>query len=162
MNASECQLASKAVCSLKCRNEWFYEDDLFETRADYFFASDMMNDMEEMVFPTSVLFLRDILENRKISPYLHDPIVFVSKAIAFYLLKEYQLHLIVKAGSLNSTSATCVGGLMIFEESVEITPDYIVGIKINEMNRESILRDINQITLDSDMRICNPSLKEGA
>jgi len=154
LTSFECRLAAKAIASLKLEGDWIHEEELFDTRATHFFAPEMLGDGEEVVFSTYIFFLRDILENRKISAYLNNPIVLTSKQIAFYLFKEYPLHIIIKLKEINDAEFIKVGGLYIFEDSIGLPASAISGIKINdEMNKEQIMRDIDQITKESNMRM---------
>lgn len=90
-----CQLAAKAILKLKTV-DWVLDASLRDIRAKYFFAPYMSSRKEEMVLVTHPLFLRDILENEMVNAYLHDPIVFVSPPIAFYLLRDYPIQIKVR------------------------------------------------------------------
>lgn len=90
-----CQQAAKAILNLKTAF-WADQSDLRRHRARYFFSPAMTAHKDEMVFVSYPLFAQDILENESINVYLHDPIVFVTKPIAHYLLHDYPVHLVVK------------------------------------------------------------------
>jgi len=152
MTSFECQLAAKAIASLKSENDWIYEKKLLNTRANYFFSPEMCGDSSETIFVCHPISLRDILENRRISSYLNEPVVFVSKPIAYYLLKEYPLHIIVDLHLINSSEIFNLGGLWISENRIDLPINAIKGIKINDnVNRESIVQMIDRISQETNM-----------
>lgn len=136
LTSFECRLAAKAISSLKYKGEWLYEEKLFPIRANYFFDPQMMGDGTEWVFPTNLLFLRDILENEQISHIIHNPVVFVSKPIAYFLFRELPVHIIVKNSAFKESDCIKVGGLRIFTDNVKLEKYSIVGFKVHEQTNQ--------------------------
>ena len=158
LTSYECRLAAKALASLKYRGTWLDEENLFSVRANHIFANEMQSNGKEVVFVTCLLYLRDILENRRISSYLNEPIVFTSKAVAFYLLREYPLHLIIDLTKINSADFIRVGALYIYEDRVDLPQDALLGIKINdEANKPRIEQEIERINVS-----CRTTLRKAA
>jgi len=152
LNSYECQLAAKALESLKYGQEWLKEENLFSIRTHHIFSPETQGDGEEIVFVTYPVYLRDILENKKISSISHDPVVFMSKALAFFLFQEYPIHIIVKLSGIPE-SLFQIGGLYISEENVTLDKEAIVGFKImDEEKKPQITSLINQINMDT--KIC--------
>lgn len=128
-----CKLLARAIVSLKMFDEsWLNHPDLFERRIKYFFAPHMCAKKDYVVFPTTLLFLRDILENQSIDGFLIDPIAFVSRPISHYLLREYPIHIIIdkhKMISGNDKRSLDAGGLVVFDDGdVYLDKDCIVDI----------------------------------
>lgn len=163
-----CQLASQSILKLK-GIDWI-EDKITRTlRTKYFFSPSMCSDKNKMVFVTHNLFLRDIIENNVINAYLHDPIVFVSTPIAFYLLREYPVHITVDwsiIASDNKDKFLDIGGMYISSDNdndIKISKEAIVKINIQEelglkkAAATEIYPDVFKI--DFDKRDLRPSQK---
>jgi hypothetical protein len=151
-----CQLAAKALAFLKMFDEnWIENTKLIDHRVKYFFAPFMSAQKDEMVFVTSLLFLRDILENKTINAFIHNPVVFVTKPIAHYLLREYPVHILFDMNKLYSINRTAkpvhINGLVIFDEENLNTDDAVLDIftknttsgtsSVSAMDIEHIMRD---------------------
>jgi hypothetical protein len=150
-----CQLAAKALASLKMFDEEWLENDLmFEHRVRYFFAPFMSAKKDQMVFATTLLFLRDILENRAINGFTHNPVVFVTRPLAHYLLREYPVHVLFDMDKIYAANRDCqyldVGGLVIFDgENIDLPDGSMLDVftkdsKKGESPTSSI--DLNHIT----------------
>jgi len=185
--SSSCQLATKAIISLKMYSRWLDDEHLIESRMRYFFDLKMTERRNQVVFLTFPLYLRDILENEKIDSFLHCPIVFVAPRIAYWIFKEYPVHIYLNESALKAengqTKFLSVGGLNLVENAdVKITKSMIDKIRTIESHdliadivkdydqKESmkkaaeieILRDIFKITnlekdLQPNLRIWNKS-----
>lgn len=142
MTSFECKLFCKAVESLKCLDgSWIYEEELYSNRADYFFASDMSSD--EYVLPVNILYLRDILENKKVSGIIFNPAVFVTRPVAHFLLREYDVHLVFQFENLKSVNGGSVlklGNLYIDNDGVNI-PDKMEIV----VNRPDLTDEVDKI-----------------
>lgn len=162
LTAFECRLAAKTIASLKIKNDWVYEDKLLPTRMDAIFGPKMSSDDQQVVFATSLLFFRDIMENQRISGVLNDPVVLVSKPIAYYFLREYPLHLIIDIGKIKQADFIRIGGLNITETNVSVSRACLAGVKINnEMNKKYIATEVRQIVRDAD-KLCNSPMSKAA
>jgi hypothetical protein len=132
MPSFACQLASRAILKLKTV-DWVEDPFLRPIRASYFFAPHMCSHKEEMVLVTHPLFLRDILENQCVNACLHDPIVFVAPPIAFYLLRDYPVHIRVRwqdvVADNHGVDFIDVGGLYIsYGKNLKLTRKCIVEV----------------------------------
>jgi len=142
LTSFESKLLVRAVESLKSMSgEWLEEEELYESRAEYFFAHDM--NTNKFVLPINYLYLRDILENKVVSNVLCDPVTFVTEPIAHFLFRhDYDIHLIFDEQSLidlNKSSFMRVGGLLISEDTIKI-PDKFKAVVhcpnlVNEVNK---------------------------
>ncbi|MFA6088592.1 MAG: hypothetical protein WC755_01895 [Candidatus Woesearchaeota archaeon] len=144
LTSFECRLATKAISSLKYNSTWINEENLFPVRSNYFFDPQMIGEGAEWVFPTNLLFLRDILENGHISSIVHNPIVFVSKPIAYFLFREWPIHIIVRSSVFRSGNCIKVGGIRIFVDNIKLEPRSIVGFKVHE-EKDEIKREIKRL-----------------
>ena len=121
MSSFECQLATRALSYLKMFDEdWIENNNLLEHRVKYFFAPFMTANKDQMVFVTTLLFFRDILENQCINGFTHDPVIFVARPLAHYLLREYPIHILFDMHSIIAANRDCecldVGGLIVFDQ----------------------------------------------
>jgi len=143
LTAFECRLTAKAISALK--SEWLSQDKTLMVRIDHLFNPEMIGRMEQMVLPTHLFFLRDILENHKISEQIHSPITLVSKKLAHFLFQDFPIHVVIKKHALKMNDAIQVGGLLIFEERVELPPDAIEGVDATGLDRELIIENVQEI-----------------
>lgn len=179
LSMASCHLAAKALKSLKMyRDRWLNQVNLLEQRVQYFFVPYMVRYRDQMVFPTHLLFLRDILENQRIDPYLHSPIVFVTRPIAHYLLREYPIHIYLNMNVLRSANKhvtfTDIGGLDIVQDQIVIPENAILDIRTDEdetISKEAVSKVCSEtgckigvsligpgvFTLDDDIREIFPN-----
>jgi hypothetical protein len=152
-----CKVFTKALISLKMFDEdWLNHHELFEHRVRYFFAPHMSMKKDFVVFPTTLLFLRDILENCSINGFIINPVAFVTRPISHYLLREYSIHILIdkhKMLAVNSGKEYLdVGGLVIFDEhNVTITEDSIIDIVTKDTGKgksHSSVIDVEHMTED--------------
>lgn len=133
---------------MKLPEGWLEEHHLFRQRASYFFQPQMIGRMDRIVFPTYPLYLRDIVENGRISSTIHGPVTFFSRPVAHYLFQEYPLHLVFRTDSVFSRNEQPfnAGAACIFDKSIDIDPSDIVGFRTygiaNKMRMASILREL--------------------
>jgi len=125
LSSYQCQLVASAISSLKIFDtDWITNEELFRQRMDYLFDLAMTNNKDILVFVTHKLYLRDILENREINAYLHSPVVFVTKPIAHFLLREYPIHIHVireRILAKNDADLFTIGGMLLSDgEDVSI------------------------------------------
>lgn len=99
-----CQLLAQAVASLKIGTEWLDRDDLLSVRAYHLFSPALTANKEILVFPTHLLYLRDMLENGEIDDSLHEPITFMTKPLADFLFRDSPIHLYVNHDMLRSAN----------------------------------------------------------
>lgn len=135
-----CQLVAKAIAGLKSIDDWMSQPELFASRAKYFFAPHFVAKRDQMVFVTHFLFLRDILENREINAYLHDPVTFVTPPIAHYLLRQYPIHIVADYDKLKSENDQAnfieVGGLLLVDgQNIKLSKECILDIVVKENDR---------------------------
>lgn len=129
-----CKLCARAILSLKVFDEdWLNHPGLFDQRVKYFFAPHMSLKKDYVVLPTTLLFLRDILENQSINGFITNPVTFVTRPISHYLLREYPVHILLDKhkviGANQGKYYLDVGGLVVFDEdNVVLTEDSIVDI----------------------------------
>lgn len=128
-----CQLMAKAISTLKMfDDQWLDHTSLLSHRIAYFFAPEMTAKQDIMVFVTRLLYLRDILENRDIDSYLHNPVIFVTRPLAHYLLREYPIHIYVDMSNLQAENSDAdfvqIGGLMITDSDIRLSPSSILNI----------------------------------
>ncbi len=160
LSSYECRLASRAISYLKCFDDWIDDKKLMNQRAKYFFAPHMSINKEQMVFVTHNLFLRDILENGEINAYLYSPITFVTRPIAYYLLREYPIHVHVESNLLKGENSDVnfieLGGLMIADyENVSVTSESILDIvqRSNNLQKAAVTEiDRGIFKIDEDER----------
>lgn len=144
----ECQLMSKSIESLKCFDNWSSQDNLLPLRTKYFFHDTMTLHKEKMVFVTTVLYLRDILENRLINYPLHNPIVFMTLPLAKYIFSEYPVHIhidmnILKHNNSKSVKFNEIGGFTIVDDSdVVIDSNVVLNIIINDHGYKRLVDNI--------------------
>jgi hypothetical protein len=113
----EADLVDRAICSLKIFDDWSENESLMKTRAAHLFDEKLISDLDAMIFPTKLLFLRDIIENESIDGFLHSPTVFMSSPLAHFLFPEYEILIVVDHGKLISANPTgrlrLIGGMLI-------------------------------------------------
>ena len=113
----QCKLVAKAILNLKVFSESWDNSELLSQRISYFFKNSFTKNKNYVVFLTFPLFVRDILENREINAYIHDPVVFVTIPISHFLFKEYPVHMYINADALRSENGDIklmeIGGLFI-------------------------------------------------
>lgn len=130
----ECKLVAKALAYLKMFDEsWLDNHALFSQRVRFFFAPYMVSQKEHMIFPTTLLFLRDILENNSINGFTHSPTVFVTRPISHYLLREYPVHMVFDMNLIYAANRDCqyvnVGGLVIFDgENISLSEKAMIDV----------------------------------
>lgn len=133
LSSYQCQLTAQAISSLKMfDSDWLTNESLFVHRMDYLFNPAMIGNQDVMIFVTHKLYLRDILENREINGYIHSPVVFVTKPIAHYLLREYPIHIHIdkeKMLSINDANIFTIGGLLIADQENISVDECIVDVK---------------------------------
>ncbi len=86
-----------------------------------------------MVFPTTLLFLRDILENSSINGFTHNPTAFVTRPLSHYLLREYPVHVVFDMHLIyaanRDASYVDVGGLVIFDgENIKLPKGAMIDV----------------------------------
>jgi len=123
-----CQLVTGALASLKMFDEdWIENDSLFSHRVKYFFAPFMSAQKDYMIFATTLLFFRDIMENRCINGFTHNPVVFVTRPLAHYLLREYPVHIMFDMNKIyaanRDSSYLDVGGIVVFDRENVLLPE---------------------------------------
>lgn len=136
LNKYECNLIAKAIYWFKEANyNWLSNIDILNDRIKYFFNPQLSRSMNHVVLVIHPLFLRDILENNKISFYNSDPIVFVSKSIAHFFLKHFPVHVVIDSEKLKSinpnTDHIQIGSFLIFDEDINLDKNCIVKILFN-------------------------------
>jgi len=129
-----CQSVAAAIANLKSIDDWMDNPRLYGARARYFFSPQFCSRKSQMVFVTHPLYLRDILENHEIDAFLHDPITFVTRPIAHYLMREYPIHVFVDYERLKADNRNVkfvdVGGLLISQgKSLILSEEAILDIK---------------------------------
>ncbi len=116
-----CQMLARAVISLQCNDEWLDREDLMSVRASYFFSPLLIDNKQELVFVTHLLFLRDILENEEIYNQLHDPVVFMTPPLARFLFLHCPVHLHVDQNLLKAHNRHAefleIGGFTIIDKA---------------------------------------------
>lgn len=155
LNDHECDLIARSLSTLKSFDNWLDQTDLLEHRLSYFFSPHMCQDKSFMVFMTHPVFLRDILENLEINEYLHGPVTFVTSPISYYLFQEYPVRLYFDSSSLKSFNKTNqinwldIGGLLIADGTVKISPNNLIDVKCNDPNFQSLIQSsvINKTAL---------------
>lgn len=129
-----CKLCARALNSLKIFDEsWLDQPGLLEQRVKYFFAPYMSKKKDYVIFPTTLLFLRDILENNSINGFIFDPVTFVTTPISHYLLREYPIHILLDKhkiiGANRDKHCMDVGGLVVFDgENVQVPEDAVMDV----------------------------------
>jgi hypothetical protein len=122
----QCKLVAKAILSLKSFEEtWSDSTELLQQRVSYFFSDAFTKNKNYVVFLTFPLFVRDILENREINSYIHDPVVFMTISLSHFLFKEYPVHMYIDANALRAENGGIklmeIGGLFISDgENVSV------------------------------------------
>jgi hypothetical protein len=154
----ECQLVTRALAYLKMFDEgWIDNQELFSHRVKYFFTPFMAVQKNDMVFATTLLFFRDILENRCINGFTHNPVVFITRPLAHYLLREYPIHILFDMNRIFAANRDCdyldVGGLVVFDQKNIVLPE---GSLLNVFTKDSkdgssptSQRDLEHITQDT-------------
>lgn len=147
-----CQLLAKSVASLKLGTDWLEREDLLPVRAHYLFAPYLTGNKGTVVFPTHLLFLRDIVENGEIASNLHKPIVFVAEPLALFLFRDSPVHIHVNHDLLRASNPKVefldVGGMLMCDKG-DVVLDHAAIREVkchgSEMNKErtsSLLQDI--------------------
>lgn len=163
-----CKLCARAILSLKMFDEdWLNHPELFDQRIKYFFAPYMSMKKDYVVFPTTLLFLRDILENNSINGFVTNPVAFVTRPISHYLLREYPVHVLVDKhkviGANQSQYYLDVGGLVVFDGmNVNLPEDAVLDILSKEPkdgNSSTSLVDIERMTDGTGYRKVAVSLR---
>jgi len=148
MSERECRLMASAISSLKLFSpDWV--GSLSNHRASYFFLPHFISLQDQLVFVTSKLYARDVVENNEINSFLHSPVVLMTKPLAHYLFKEYPIHIHIdrhRLLSLNSgVKFAQLGGLVICEDNVALDKDCILGIAAPENRTERFDREQSQL-----------------
>lgn len=149
----ECKFAKHAIERLKKFNKEWIKSDIFVNRIKYFFAPEMSNN-DEVVFLTHPIFVRDILENKEINSYIFRPVVFVSRSIAYYLFREYPIHITLDYSKIKSNNQEIllseIGGMVICESNVNIKDALIKIESIKGKHEFEIdVHNINQLCFDT-------------
>lgn len=135
-----CQAVARGIASLKSFSDWMEKPELYKHRIRYFFAPKFTENKSHVVFVTHLLFLRDMLENREINALLHDPVVFVTRPIAHYLLREYPIHITLDYERLKAdnkdTKSIEVGGMLIYQDvNVKLSPESVLDVRSQQNDR---------------------------
>ena len=166
LNEKECQAVAKSIASIKSIDDWLGKDDLLSTRIEYFFAPEMTNTKDIMVFLTYPLFARDILENREIHSNLFNPITFVTLPLANFLFSDYPVHIYVDIEHIKRENKNKrffdIGGLIISSNNVLLPKGCIEKIKVIHDDPEtakSMYSTILSIQKDADVLVRHASKK---
>ncbi len=145
LGSYQCKLMANAISTMKCFDEWEENTDLLNLRVSYLFSGHMIKHRESLVFVTHMLFLRDILDNKEINGYLHDPIIFMSRPLAYYLFREYPIHLHVNTSVLKADNKkvnfTDIGGFVIVDnQDIVLNRNAIDNIvSVNNKKNECVI-----------------------
>jgi hypothetical protein len=148
LSESDCKLLTQAIASSRIFDNWLEKDELLRQRISYFFVPFMTSCKDKVVLLTYPLFLRDILENSKIDSNLHAPILFVTLPIAYYLFKDYPIHLVVDYDRLKTANKHVelkeFGGVIVSSEDVFLPQECIVDIASHS-------KDLNVVAIKKDL-----------
>lgn len=177
-----CQLMARAIVSLKRYSRWIDDENLTNIRMSYLFDPKMIHKDKEVVFATSPLFLRDILENGVIDGYLHNPAVFMSPRLCYWLFREHSVHVYFNESLLKSGSGQVkfhqVGGfIMVDGRNVNVDKNMITKIRttdhheliagiVSDCEKQPLLNKAAEIEISRDVfkigpseRILSPNLR---
>ena len=116
-----CELLAKAIVNLKDGSDWLEREDLIQIMMSHLFSEHMTDNKQLRIFPTHLLYLRDIFENGEINGILHSPIVFMTFPLALFLFRECLVHLHFADDKLRHANPDVefldVGGFLIVENS---------------------------------------------
>jgi len=92
----------------------------------------MSQKKDTMVFVTHLLYLRDILENESIDGFVHYPVTFMTTPLAYYLFREYPVHILVDVSKMKELNPGMkfleIGGLIISTEDVCVNDEAIIQV----------------------------------
>ena len=147
-------LLSSAIFHIKSSDRWLEDDSLLGIRSRYFFEPYMVDETGPVVFLTHPLFVRDILEKKRINGYLNSPILFVSRPLAGFIFKEYTAHILLDAKKLQERNKgikwISLGGCLmpVSNHDIDIT-DCVVKTTVGP--DEDIKRRIDRYKLLKEM-----------
>ncbi len=148
--AYPCQLLAQSVAALKIGTDWLSRKELMPIRASYLFHPDFTQ-KGIRVFTTHFLFLRDILENQEINSNIHDPIVFMTDALANFLFRNNPVHLYINEDLMRAANKKAdlldVGGFLIARKgNIKVADGMITDIMYHgRQNQENVHKLISVI-----------------
>ena len=161
-----CQLLSRTISSLKLGTDWLDRSDLLPVRASYLFSPHLIDNKQERVFVTNLLFLRDILENREINANLHEPISFLTVPLAHFLFRNRPVHIHVNEDLLRAANPKAefldVGGFLIARKGdIEIRDGVIAEVRYyGKQQKEEVQSIVAEIKSDSGLRFMKVAARE--
>lgn len=172
LDSVDCHLVYKAVSYLRFFDDWLEDEKLIEHRIGYFFHP-ILSKRDKIVFLTQPLFLRDILESEKIDGKLYNPITFVTPPLAYFLFRDYSVHINVNYDKFKSKNKCkeignliiCEGDAVLCRDMIEnitglgtfgITKDYgLDKIAVSNISRGIFKNDEDEKKLNADMKVWN-------
>ena len=135
-----CQAVLKSIISLK-GFDWINDETLRKTRLKFIFEEIFGLNKSLMVYPTHLLYIRDIIENSQINSVIHGPITLVSQPLAFFLFREFPMHITFSVDMIKSVNDNMlsVGSLLIANDSVKFNLEAIDEIRYNGNNVQLFL-----------------------
>lgn len=148
LSKSQCDLVVESLYRLKIYDPmWLHDINLLELRLSYFFSPSFCCKKNVVVFPTHQLFVREITENLCINSSIHNPVVFVTKPVAHFLLREYPIKINIDFQQLQADN-----------KKIKFLS---VGSLVISSNVDVILSKSSIINIDRAFKLASSEIKPG-
>lgn len=141
---------AQATANLKRYSEWTEESDLGDVRASFFFRPALSEHKNTVVFVTNILFYGDIIESKRISSYLHGPVVLMPRSLAHFVFKEYSIHLHLDWSKVQSQNEKFmnIGSVFIadgFDVNIENAIKNVISVDFTKQNIVELMNNESHV-----------------